>query len=184
MQNPSTDTSCAVRTSAIPPFLGLALAASAGSWDSLRLFPSEHWSSVSWPASLTCVVILPPPPPFLPCAAALDRYSWLMVFHHCDTDGVGAGEATVSKRRKSETTAFCAGVKRPYQTTDTGMSPRNTVPLWYVSCSLGGGLYSSMSLLAPAEGCAEHSSSTETSTIAAWLMWWTVQTLRSEAMIS
>ncbi|KAB8088984.1 hypothetical protein EE612_013780 [Oryza sativa] len=41
MQNPSTDTSCAVRTSAIPPFLGLALAASAGSWDSFEALPER-----------------------------------------------------------------------------------------------------------------------------------------------
>ncbi|KAG2584188.1 hypothetical protein PVAP13_6KG279906 [Panicum virgatum] len=45
-QKPSTATSRAVSTSARPPACaGRAAAASAGSWDSFRLFPSEHASS-------------------------------------------------------------------------------------------------------------------------------------------
>lgn len=45
-----------------------------------------------------------------------------MVFHHCETDGVGTGEAAVTERRKSEKTAFYAGVKRPSQNTETKIS--------------------------------------------------------------
>uniref|UniRef100_A0A0A9DU40 Uncharacterized protein n=1 Tax=Arundo donax TaxID=35708 RepID=A0A0A9DU40_ARUDO len=80
MQKPSTATSCAVSTSAMPPpppaLAGRARAASAGSWDSFRLFPSEHASSVTWPVRATRAFLAPPPcAPFLltAAAAALER---------------------------------------------------------------------------------------------------------------
>jgi hypothetical protein len=60
-----------------------------------------------------------------------------MLLHHCATDGEGDDDGAPRggaerERRKSETTAFCAGVKRPYQRMETGMSPLSTAPLWYV----------------------------------------------------
>lgn len=70
-----------------------------------------------------------------------------MVPHHWETEGAGDVGAAERERRKSVTMAFCAGVKRPYQRTETGMSPLSTAPSWYLRRSLGGGLYSSMSLL-------------------------------------
>jgi len=78
-----------------------------------------------------------------------------MVPHHCPTDGVAAPfGAEVRDTRKSETMDLCAAVNLPYQRMDTGMSPLSTPPWWYVSRSLSGGTYSSISLLLPTESCA------------------------------
>src|SRR4051812_28858672 len=47
----------------------------------------------------------------------------------------GDTSGTVEReKRKSETMAFCASVKRTYERTKTGMSLCGTVPLWQVSC--------------------------------------------------
>jgi hypothetical protein len=68
--------------------------------------------------------------PFSPKAPTLERYRRSMMLHHCGTDGAGyAPGAAAREARKSETMAFCAAVKRPYQRIDTGMSPLSRVPL-------------------------------------------------------
>uniref|UniRef100_J3LH85 Uncharacterized protein n=1 Tax=Oryza brachyantha TaxID=4533 RepID=J3LH85_ORYBR len=76
-----------------------------------------------------------------------------MVPHHCPTDGVAALGAPVSEPRKSAMMDFCEGENLPYQRMDTGMSPLSTLPWWYVSRSLAGGMYSSINLLLPMESC-------------------------------
>ncbi|OAY72612.1 hypothetical protein ACMD2_12359 [Ananas comosus] len=60
MQNPSTATSWAVKTSPTPPFLGWAFAASSEIWPIVRYFPEEHPSSETWFVSTTWAVFGPP----------------------------------------------------------------------------------------------------------------------------
>ena len=58
--------------------------------------------------------------------------------------------------------AFCAGVKRPYQRTETGMSPCRTAPLWYVSW-FGWGWTRNMSFLVVTDAAAMFVASTSSS---------------------
>ncbi|WOK92177.1 hypothetical protein Cni_G00868 [Canna indica] len=60
MQKPSTATSWAVNTTATPPFLGPALAASSDICDILSDLPKEHSSSETWPASKMLVFVFFP----------------------------------------------------------------------------------------------------------------------------
>ncbi|OAY78125.1 hypothetical protein ACMD2_06982 [Ananas comosus] len=61
---------------------------------------------------------------------------------------------THTERRKSETMDFWAGVKRPYQRTETGMSPSSTAPSWYVR-RFGCGWYKAASFRDPVDARAK-----------------------------
>ncbi|BAF19082.1 Os06g0220100 [Oryza sativa Japonica Group] len=98
-------------------------------------------------ATLITIPSMPTSPLGGTSGAAWGPYTgWWNGHAHCPGHCVAELPTHASERTKSVTTAFCAGVNRPYQRIDTGMSPLSTAPLWYVSW-FGWGLTKDISFL-------------------------------------